>query len=88
MLSLKLYGWRCVLGAEVTYVVCLVGGYLPLRSARDIELHHTFFETLPGFVWGNVGSYLLGAVYLFIFASILAWYYVWMHNASSISQER
>lgn len=87
MLLLKPYAWRCVVGAEVVYLICLLGGYLPLRSIRATELHHTLFETLPGFVWGNIGSYLLGAVYIFVFAWIFAWYYVWMHNASLVKNE-
>ncbi len=87
MLLLKPYAWRCVLGAEVAYVICLAGGYLPLRSARAIELHHTLFETLPGFVWGNPGSIVLGALYMFVFAWVFAWYYVWMHNASLVARE-
>lgn len=81
-LSLTKYGWKCVLGSEVAYIVCILGGYLPIRSEKAIELHHTLFETLPGFVWGNLGSYFLGAVYMFVFAWIFAWYYVWMHNSS------
>ena len=56
MLSLRRYGWLCVLGGEVAYIVCLLGGYLPLRSARGTELHHALFETLPGFVWGQASS--------------------------------
>ncbi len=82
MLLLKPYAWKCVLGLEVAYLVCLAGGYLPLRSAAAVELHHTLFETLPGFVWGSVGSIILGAVYMFVFAWIFGWYMVWMHNSS------
>ncbi|MBI5621351.1 hypothetical protein HY933_00600 [Candidatus Falkowbacteria bacterium] len=81
-LSFTQYIWRCVLGAEVTYVICLLGGYLPLRTVRGTELHHALFETLPGFIWGNGGSYLLGAVYMLIFAVIFGAYMVWMHNSS------
>ena len=83
-LSLKLYGWKCVLGGEIIYIICLLVGFLPLRSVRGIELHHTLFETLPGFTWISLGSFLLGAVYMFVFAWIFAWYYVWMHNASLV----
>lgn len=36
-LSLKLYGWKCVLGAEVAYVLCLLGGFLPFRSRRPMR---------------------------------------------------
>jgi hypothetical protein len=88
MLSLRRYGWLCVLGGEVAYIVCLLGGYLPLRSARATELHHTFFETLPGFVWGQPSSMLLGAVYVFVFAWIFGGYMVWMHNTSLIGRHK
>ena len=84
-LSLKLYGWKCVLGSEIAYIICLVGGLLPLRSARAVELHHTLFETLPGFIWINTGSVIIGALYMFVFAWIFAVYYIWMHNSSFIS---
>ena len=85
-LSIKLYGWKCVIGAEVAYTICLLGGFLPIRSVQGIELHHALFETLPGFIWINIGSVLLGAVYIFIFAWIFALYYVWMHNSSLINK--
>ncbi len=87
MLSLRRYGWRCVLGGEIAYFVCLAGGYLPLRSSPGMELHRTLFETLPGFVWGSAGSVALGAVYVFAFAWIFAWYAVWMHNTSLLGKE-
>ena len=88
MLSLRRYGWLCVLGGELAYAVCLLGGYLPLRSARATELHHTLFETLPGFVWGQPSSMLLGAGYVFVFAWIFGGYMVWMHNTSLIGREK
>ncbi|OGZ95219.1 MAG: hypothetical protein A3I44_04500 [Candidatus Sungbacteria bacterium RIFCSPLOWO2_02_FULL_51_17] len=81
-LSLKKYVWKCVLGAEVAYGVCLLGGFIPLRSAKGTELHYALFETLPGFTWINLESVVLGAVYVFAFAWIFGWYYVWMHNSS------
>jgi hypothetical protein len=63
-LSFSSYVKKCVLGMEIAYVVCLVGGYLPLRTTRGIELHHALFETLPGFTWGSIGSMVWGAVLL------------------------
>ena len=86
-LSLKLYGWKCVLGAEVVYVLCVLGGFLPLRSAAGIQLHHTIFETLPGFTWGTISGVIIGAVDLFVFAWIFASYFVWMHNSSLIRKD-
>lgn len=83
-LSLKSYGWKCVLGMEVVYALCLIGGFLPWRSAAGIQLHHTIFETLPGFTWISFGSFVLGVIYMFVFAWIFAWYIVWMHNSSLV----
>lgn len=88
MLSLKRYGWLCVLGGEIVYLVCLAGGYLPLRTSRAMEMHRTLFETFPGFVWGRVGSVLLGAFYVFVFSWIFAWYFVWMHNTSLVEKPK
>ncbi len=81
-LALKSYGWKCVLGTEVVYVLCLLGGFLPLRSVQGVELHHRLFETLPGFEWISFGSFILGAIYMFVLAWIFAAYFVWMHNSS------
>lgn len=83
-LSLKSYGWKCALGAEAVYALCLIGGFLPWRTAAGIQLHHVIFETLPGFMWISFGSVVLGAIYMFVFAWIFAWYIVWMHNSSLI----
>lgn len=88
MLSLKRYGWLCVLGAEVVYVLCLLGGLLPWRASRAIELHHALFETLPGFIWFNFGSFILGAAYMFVFGWIFAAYMVWMHNTSLVQDKK
>lgn len=85
-LSLKLYGWKCVLGTEVFYVFCLLGGFLPWRTVAGATLHHMIFETLPGFIWISFGSFFLGAVYMFAFAWIFAWYFVWMHNSSLVKK--
>jgi hypothetical protein len=86
MLSLRRYGWLCVLGAEFVYLICLAGGYLPMRSSKAMELHRTLFETFPGFVWGTLGGVLLGALYVFVLAWIFAWYFVWMHNTSLVEK--
>ena len=83
-LSLKSYGWKCVLGAEVAYILCVLGGFLPFRSAQSIELHHRLFETLPGFTWISFSSFALGVIYMLVFAWIFASYFVWMHNSSLI----
>src|SRR5262244_2705140 len=88
MLSLKRYRWLCVLGTEVAYFACLLGGLLPIRTAAGIEIHHRIFETLPGFVWLNVESVILGAIYMFAFAWIFGSYFVWMHNTSLVKAEK
>ncbi len=85
-LSLKSYGWKCVLGAEVAYILCVLGGFIPIRNLQATELHHRLFETLPGFTWISFGSFMLGAVYMFAFAWIFAAYFVWMHNSSLVNK--
>ena len=85
-LSTKKYSWKCVLGGEIAYTLCVLFGFLPLRSAQGIELHHRLFETLPGFTWISFGSFVLGAVYVFVFAWIFGAYYVWMHNTSLVTK--
>ena len=87
MLSLKKYGWLCVLGGEVAYGLCILGGYLPLRTARGTEIHDALLETLPGFTWGSPWSIILGAAYVFAFSWIFGAYIVWMHNTSLIRSE-
>ena len=86
MLSYKSYISKCILGTEIAYVLCLIGGYIPWRTEAGIQLHHALFETLPGFVWGNFGSIALGAVYMFALALIFGVYMVWMHNSSLINK--
>lgn len=81
-LSLRSYGWKCVLGAEIAYALCLLGGFVSWRTPVGTQLHHALFEILPGFTWISAGSVILGAVYAFAFAWALAWYLVWMHNSS------
>ncbi len=83
-LSLKSYVRKCVLGAEIAYVVCLLGGFLPLRSQRGIELHHSLFETLPGFTWLTFGSFIWGAILIAVIAWAFGAYMVWMHNSSLV----
>ncbi len=81
-LSLYSYVWKCAAGTEVAYFLCLFGAFILDRSAKGTELHHTLFETLPGFTWISIGSVILGAVYMFVFAVIFGIYMVWMHNSS------
>ncbi|MFA5991756.1 MAG: hypothetical protein WC794_05945 [Candidatus Doudnabacteria bacterium] len=83
-LSLNSYVKKCILGAEVAYVICLLGGFLPLRSQRGIELHHALFETLPGFTWLTFGSFIWGAILIAIVAWVFGAYMVWMHNSSLV----
>lgn len=86
-LSFKKYIAKCVLGGEVAYALCVVGGYLSLgRTPRATDLHHALFETLPGFVWGEFSSVLLGAFYMLIFSVVFGAYMVWMHNSSLINR--
>lgn len=81
-LSMRQYTLKCILGGEIVYVLCLIGGYLPLRSERGIQLHHTLFETLPWFTWGSLPSYVWGALLIAVLSWVFGAYMVWMHNSS------
>ena len=85
MLSLKRYGWLCVLGGEIFYVACMLYGIFLAGSSA--ELHQALFALLPGFAWGSFGGVIVGAIDIFVFAWIFAWYYVWMHNTSLTKNE-
>ena len=67
---------------EIFYVVCLGYGFVLSGKAR--ELHHSLFELIPGFAWGNPVRMLWGAVLLGIFARVAGWYVAWMHNVSMV----
>lgn len=77
---------KCVLGAEVVYVLCLLGGLLSWRSSEAIELHHRLFETLPGFTWLTFGSFVWGAILIAVLAWLFGAYMVWMHNSSMVNK--
>lgn len=82
MLSLYSYVWKCVAGAEIVYFICLFGAFVVDRTTEATVLHQRIFETLPGFIWLNAASVILGAVYIFVFAVVFGCYMVWMHNSS------
>ena len=83
-LSFKSYVWKCVIGSEIVYMLCLVGGFLPWRSQKGIELHHALFETLPGFTWISFGSFVWGLILIGAISYIFGAYIVWMHNSSLV----
>ena len=86
MLSKTKYSGLCLLGMEVFYVLCL--GYGLVISAKARDLHHSLFELLPGFAWGNPVSMVWGAMLLGIFALIAGWYIAWMHNVSLVTSQK
>ncbi|MFA6006165.1 MAG: hypothetical protein WC764_00310 [Candidatus Paceibacterota bacterium] len=83
-LSLKSYGWKCVLGGEVVYFACMA--YASLLTGSALALHNSLFELIPGFTWGDPTSIVWGAGFVFIVSWIFAWYYVWMHNSSLLKK--
>ncbi len=83
-LSLVSYVWKCIVGGEIVYLLCLGGAFVLDRSAKGTELHHTLFETLPGFVWISAESVILGFVYVLVFSIVFGSYMVWMHNSSIV----
>jgi hypothetical protein len=83
MLSKAKYAGLCVLGTETFYLLCLIYGSLLVGKAQ--EVHHSLFELLPFFAWGNPLSLVLGAVLLGTFGFIAGWYIAWMHNVSLLT---
>lgn len=81
-LSIQRYAGLCILGGEVAYAACLLYGATLTGSAA--ELHHSFFELLPGFTWINVGSIIAGAVTVAVWSGIGGAYVAWMHNRSIV----
>jgi len=82
MLNRQSYVWKFILGSEIAYLICLLSAFIPMSNKAALELHHLLFETLPGFVWLDFSSFLLGAFYTLVFAWLFGQYYVWMHNSS------
>jgi hypothetical protein len=80
MLSKTKYATLCVVGTEIFYVLCI--GYGLMLSGKAMEVHHSLFELIPGFAWGNVLGMLWGGLYLGVLTWIGGWYIAWMHNAS------
>lgn len=67
---------------EIVYFLCILGSFVVERTAKGTELHHSLFETLPGFIWISISSVILGALYMLVFAVVFGSYIVWMHNSS------
>ena len=84
--SLQKYGWRCVLGIEAFYLLCLTYG--TFLNGAVAGLHHALFGLLPGFAWGSVFGLFAGAVDLFVFAWVFAAYMVWMLNSSLVERKQ
>ena len=82
MLNIKKYAGLCVLGGEVVYLICLVGGIMALRTPEATALHHQLFSLMPGFTWLTFGSFLLGALYVAIGSYLGGAYIAWMLNSS------
>lgn len=79
-LSVKKYAGLCALGGEAAYTACLFYG--TTLSGKAAELHHAFFELLPGFTWVSIGSWLIGAVTVAVWSGLGGAYIAWMHNVS------
>ena len=79
-LSIGKYSGLCVLGGEIAYTVCLLYG--TTLSGKAADLHHAFFELLPGFTWVGFSSWIIGGVSIAVWAGISGAYIAWMHNAS------
>ena len=79
-LSIGKYAGLCILGGEIAYTACLIYG--STLTGKAAELHHSFFELLPGFTWFGFGSFIAGAVSIAIWSGLGGAYIAWMHNVS------
>jgi hypothetical protein len=79
-LSIKRYSLLCILGGEVVYTACLIYG--TTLAGKVAELHHAFFELLPGFTWLSTESFIVGAITVGIWSGLGGAYIAWMHNYS------
>lgn len=79
-LSIKKYGWLCVLGGEVAYTVCMLYGRF--LTGKAAELHLAIFQLLPGFSSINFGSWFLGAISVAVWSGVAGAYVAWIHNTS------
>lgn len=51
------YVWKCVAGSEILYFLCVFGAFVLERSTPEgNELHRRLFETMPGFIWADIGK--------------------------------
>lgn len=80
-LSFSSYVWKCVLGTEALYIVCLVYGTALAGAERET---HDFLWSIaiPGFTFMTWGSAVWGAAYVGVLSAIFGSYVVWMHNSS------
>lgn len=79
-LSVGKYAGLCVLGGEIAYSVCLIYG--TMLAGKAAELHHAFFELLPGFTWFSFSSWVVGAASVALWSGLGGAYIAWMHNVS------
>jgi hypothetical protein len=49
---LKRYSWLRLLGGEVAYLICILGGCV---RHEERKIYDALFETLSRFTWGNLG---------------------------------
>lgn len=80
-LSLRSYVLKCILGAEIFYVICRIYPYFLNPEAKI--LHNSLWEiAIPGFSETSVSGLIWGIVYIATLAAIFGAYMVWMHNSS------
>ena len=83
MFSYQSYIWKCVLGSEIIYVLCMV--YRVFVTAELLPLHDSLLRLLPGFSWTPAGM-LAAAVGIAVYSAVFGAYMVWMLNSSIIKK--
>ena len=79
-LSIGKYAKLCILGGEIAFTACMLYGFFLSGSAA--AFHLSLFQLLPWFNGMNLGSWLVGAVSVAVWAGAAGSYIAWMHNVS------
>ena len=76
-LNWKVVTWSLGLFGAVTFLVCVVYGFLVPKAFHMVQLLEI---ALPGFRWLSVGSFVLGLVESFLYGAYAGLVYVPLYN--------
>ena len=83
MFSYQSYIWKCVLGSEIIYVLCMV--YRAFVAVELLPLHDNLLRLMPGFSLTPAGIVIAG-IGIAVYSAVFGAYMVWMLNSSVAKQ--